>query len=53
MEKCVWRESDGYWNTICGCAFDIFCGTPTENEMKYCCYCGKEIEEIIEEWKIC
>lgn len=45
--KCCWQESecDG-WQTTCGNAFEIYEGTPEENNMKFCCYCGLEIKDV-------
>lgn len=49
-DKCKWKvssdECDGY-NTECGQAFMMIEGTLREIGMKYCCYCGKEIEEVM------
>lgn len=46
-EKCYWKnkggEFDGNWKTSCGKIFALEVGTPKENEMKYCPFCGKEI----------
>lgn len=44
-QKCRWRqdEDDGAWDTTCGERFEIIDGTPQENGMKFCCYCGKEL----------
>lgn len=35
------------WETSCGNAFTINDGTPAQNDMKYCCYCGGEIEQTV------
>lgn len=43
-ESCVWQGDDN-WNTGCGNHFIIIDGGPTDNNMKYCCYCGKKIKE--------
>jgi len=44
--KCTWKEDDeGIWDTTCGEAFTFIEGTPGENDMKYCCYCSKPLEE--------
>lgn len=48
--KCVWSEFPeiddcGNWDTGCGNAFILSEGTPSENEFKFCPYCGREIEE--------
>ena len=44
---CLWNNVDGCWETTCGNAFEINDGTPAENHMKYCCYCGGKVEEDI------
>jgi hypothetical protein len=48
MDFCTWTEEDGCWNTDCGHVFEVSKGTPAENEMKFCCFCGKLIEEDLE-----
>jgi len=41
---CKWEEEyDGPWHTECGESFDLNEGTPKDNGMKYCCYCGKKL----------
>lgn len=48
---CVWHndpETDNSWGTSCRHLFEIYDGTPTENSMTFCCYCGKPIRESIE-----
>lgn len=44
-KKCRWvqDEWEGSWNTSCGHSFSIIDGTPTDNDMKFCCYCGGSI----------
>jgi len=51
MKKpCVWRENSDYcWDTSCGEEFIINEGTPKQNKMKYCCYCGGIILAIDEQ----
>ena len=44
---CLWNNVDGCWETTCGNAFEINDGTPSENHMTYCCYCGGKVEEEI------
>lgn len=40
-EKCEWTQDvDGSWDTECGNKFCIEEGTPKDNEMLFCCYCG-------------
>ena len=46
LKSCLWIEdNDGNWDTSCGEYFTLNEGTPKENGMKYCCYCGKRLEE--------
>ena len=44
-DSCRWTEYEDCeaWDTGCGHAFYIENGTPQENDMKFCCYCGKTI----------
>jgi len=44
---CRWAYDDIYDNyeTACGRAFTLIDGTLAKNKMRYCCYCGKRIEE--------
>jgi hypothetical protein len=43
---CKWVEDEeGYYETKCGHYFVINDGTPSENDMVFCCYCGKKIKE--------
>ena len=46
-EVCEWREDaiDGCWNTTCGNAFVLNDGKPSDNEMRFCGYCGKHLVE--------
>ena len=44
---CLWNNVDGCWETTCGNAFEINDGTPAENNMTYCCYCGGKVEEDV------
>lgn len=39
---CEWLQDewDGSWDTSCGNKFEIIDGTPEDNEMKFCTYCG-------------
>lgn len=41
---CVWkRDEDGNWHTGCGGMFVLDEGTPGDNSMAFCCYCGKPL----------
>jgi len=50
---CIWtaEEEDlvdfgeNSYYTSCGNDFLLLEGTPSDNNMKYCCYCGDKIEE--------
>ena len=46
---CLWSrdgdEEHDVWGTSCGRYFTIIEGTPTDNEMRFCCYCGGNLEE--------
>lgn len=49
--SCTWHndpETDNSWSTGCRQLFEIYDGTPTENGMGFCCYCGKPIREAID-----
>ena len=52
-ETCVWKE-DGTeyegWDTSCGNKFFIVDGCPSDNDFKFCCYCGKPLEEQLSVW---
>jgi hypothetical protein len=44
-----WETSFGFWETSCGQDFNIMEGeTPSGCGMKFCCFCGKPIEESLE-----
>lgn len=46
LTKCEWTENeDGCWDAACGFKFEVIDGTPTENSMLYCPYCGKSLKE--------
>jgi len=46
-EKCKWVYDNfhDFWETECGNAFTVLEGTPSDNKMRFCPYCGKEIKE--------
>jgi hypothetical protein len=47
---CKWiciSEDENLWSTECDHAFQITNGTPIENRMSYCPYCGGDIEQAI------
>ena len=47
QSECVWNEDgeDGPWATGCGHYFAITDGTPSDNDMRYCCFCGRPLRE--------
>lgn len=46
QEECGWScELADYYETDCGKTFVVENGTPSENDMIYCCFCGKRINE--------
>jgi len=49
MSTCTWTYDQGYdsWNTSCEKTFILIDSTPIDNEMRYCCYCGKRLEERV------
>ena len=55
LPACKWTESDPWgrepqtWETDCDNMFYFSEGGPKENQMAFCCYCGKPLEE--KPWK--
>jgi hypothetical protein len=49
-DACTWSgEEDGSsWSTSCRRAFWLEDGTPSENEMRFCCFCGKPLKEEVD-----
>ena len=46
-ETCEWvADDDGVWDTECGNRFEVIEGTPRENQMYWCPYCGKSLQEV-------
>lgn len=48
-EACKWTQEDydsDVWNTDCGDAMCLNEGTPGDNFMRFCCYCGKPLESV-------
>jgi len=50
--ECGWThttsiiEDEGIWETLCGNTFMFVEGTPQDNSMKFCCYCGRPLVQI-------
>lgn len=46
-KRCRWKfDGSGAWETSCDNAFYLDAETPSENRMKFCCFCGLLLEEI-------
>jgi hypothetical protein len=45
---CKWYEDgdSGVWATQCRKYFQITDGTPEDNKMLFCCYCGEALEQV-------
>ena len=41
-DRCQWTEDEA-WATSCGGFLQIENGTPADNQMVFCCYCGRPI----------
>ena len=51
--SCLWTierdivDGDEAWSTECNRTFDINNGTPSENGMHFCCFCGGIVREKV------
>jgi hypothetical protein len=55
QKTCHWSqdgEESDVWQTSCGHYFCITDGLPSENDMKFCCYCGTKLEESVHEFEV-
>jgi hypothetical protein len=44
-DRCGWAHDEaGVWQTDCGGSFLIEAGNPQENDMRFCCYCGRPVK---------
>lgn len=47
-QLCQWaQDGEGNWDTECGELFVMNECTPSENDMRFCCYCGCLIDEVL------
>lgn len=47
-KECGWTFLNSeFWETDCGHAFTLNDGTPAQNGMKFCCYCGDGLVEVV------
>lgn len=47
-DSCLWTRQDAdseWWSTSCGEEYYINFGIPTEQKMKFCCFCGRQLKE--------
>lgn len=48
-KRCAWTqendEGSDTWATACGRLFCVTEGTPAENGMRFCCFCGETLHE--------
>jgi len=48
ITACEWHgDEEGSWSTSCDNILCIIEGTPKENEMEFCCYCGKKLVQVV------
>jgi len=47
--SCLWVDEDDYWETECGRAFQFHSGSPFDNSMTFCCFCGGILREKVHE----
>ena len=46
LSICIWTEDEnGAWHTSCNNIFEVIFGCPSDNNMRFCCYCGKDLTE--------
>lgn len=45
---CIWKRGtyDDHWETSCDDAFQFADGGPRENNMRFCPYCGRVLQEV-------
>ena len=53
-DTCTWQQDgdsdSGAYGTSCGRYFNLEDGTPEDNRLAWCCYCGKKlVQELIVE----
>ena len=50
-ETCTWQQDgdsdSGVYGTSCRRYFNLEDGTPEDNKMKWCCYCGKKLAQAL------
>ncbi len=47
IDFCEWEDDgEGNWDTSCGIPFVLIDGTPDENGMRFCCFCGRLLKQV-------
>ena len=50
-ETCTWQQDgdsdSGVYGTSCRRYFNLEDGTPEDNKMAWCCYCGKKLAQAL------
>lgn len=47
---CTWTpDDDGNWETDCDQEFVFMDGGPDDNNMRFCCYCGRKLVQGVME----
>jgi hypothetical protein len=49
LETCQWKRTDSeinLWEGSCGAAWNFEVDTPKDNEMEFCPFCGRHLEQI-------
>ena len=50
-DTCVWQQDgdsdSGFYGTSCKRYFDLNDGTPEDNKMAWCCYCGRKLTQAL------
>ena len=50
-DVCVWTQDHNdefnIYETSCGGLFEFIDGSPSENKLNFCCYCGKKLVEKV------
>lgn len=50
--SCTWtQKKDGHWLSDCGLGFSLTFESPKDNDMHFCCKCGKVLKEKLIEPK--
>lgn len=45
-DRCQWTQDGEHWSTKCGEYFWLENGTPEDNRIIFCHYCGRPIDQV-------